>query len=44
MPSSNVFDAGDVVDMERMISLARVRLSFLMGFSQGVFCLVCQMQ
>ena len=35
MSSSNVFDAGDVVDMERRISLARVRLSFLMGFSAG---------
>lgn len=27
--SSNAFDVGDVVDMERRISLARVRLSFL---------------
>lgn len=27
--SSHAFDAGDVVDMERRISLARVRLSFL---------------
>ena len=44
MSSSNVFDAGDVVDMERRISLARVRLSFLMGFEQGDFCLVWPMQ
>ena len=44
MSSSNVFDAGDVVDMERRISLARVRFSFLMGFSQGDFCLVWPMQ
>ena len=42
--SSNVFDAGDVVDMESRISLARVRLSFLIGFSQGSFCLVWPMQ
>lgn len=42
--SSNVFDAGDVVDMVRRISLARVRLSFLMGFSQGLCCLVWPMQ
>ena len=38
--SSNVLDAGDVVDMVRRISLARVRLSFLIGFSQGLCCLV----
>lgn len=44
MSSSNVLDAGDVVDMERRISLARVRLSFLMGFSQDIFCLVWPMQ
>ena len=44
MSSSNVFDAGDVVDMERRISWARVRLSFLMGFEQGDFCLVWPMQ
>lgn len=38
--SSNVSDAGDVVDMERRISVARVRFSCLIRFSQGFFCLV----
>lgn len=38
--SSNWFDAGDVKDIESRISLARVRFSFLIRFSQGFFCLV----
>lgn len=42
--SSYVFDAGDVVDMARRMSWARVRFSFLMGFSQGLVYFVWPMQ
>ena len=39
-----MFDAGDVVDMARRMPSARMRFSFLMGFSQGLVCFVWPMQ